>query len=231
MFTTFHKTDAEIETQIREELRWDCRTENHIIRVSVADGVVTLSGTVNAYAIKCAAEEAAHRIAGVQGLTNEIVVKIPYLEFKADIEIASAAAQIFEWNTLIPHERISALLNNGWVTLVGTVDCWTHREEAQRAVSVLAGVRGVTNNIRVNAAQIEAGRVCKAIEATLDRHSPQEIAQRFGLKQIHIEMEDGTVRLSGEVPNWGERCMTVTAAGYAPGVRAIVDDLKVVVNA
>jgi osmotically-inducible protein OsmY len=225
MFTTFHKTDAEIESQIREELRWDCRTDGHSIKIDVTDGVVTLSGTVNIYAVKCAAEEAAHRIAGVQGLNNEIVVKIPYLEFKADMEIAAIATQIFAWNVLIPHERVSAHVFNGWVTLVGTVDCWSQREEVQRAVSILAGVRGITNQIRVNAAAVETERVCEAIENTLDRHSPH------ASKQVHVAMEDGVVRLTGQAPSWGERCVAVNAAGYAPGVRTVIDELKVVCTA
>jgi osmotically-inducible protein OsmY len=225
MFTTFHKTDAEIEHQIREELRWDCRTDGNPINIYVENGDITLSGTVRTYAIKCAAEEATHRISGVQSVTNEILVKIPYLEFTADVEIAAAAAFVFKWNVLIPHERVAAHLHNGWVTLVGAVECWSQREEVERAVTMLQGVRGITNNIRVDAPKVEPETVCSAIAATLDRHSPQES------KQVHVQMEGGTVRLSGHVPSWGERCVAMSAAGFAPGVRQVVDELKIVTSA
>jgi osmotically-inducible protein OsmY len=225
MLTTFQKTDVEIEAQIREELQWDCRTEGADLGVNVAEGLVTLSGQVKNYAIKCAAEEAVRRIAGVQVVRNNIKVKIPFNAWKADIEIAEAAAYLFDWNVLIPREQVGALVEGGWVTLIGRVDCWSQREEVERAVSHLAGVLGVINRIRVNAAEVESQKVCESIEATLERYSPQEA------QQVHIEMEEGTVRLSGQVPNWGERYAVRQAVGFAPGVRQVVDELKVAIGA
>lgn len=219
MVTTYQKTDAEIEKQILDELCWDCRTEGSAVSVEVESGTVTLSGKVKTYAVKCAAEEATHRIAGVQAANNAIVVKIPYLEFKADKEILEAVTHTFFWNVLIPHEQVSAEIAEGWITVYGAVDCWSQREETERAIGLLAGVRGITNHIRVNAPQVEAQRVCEAIEATLERQSLQEAIQ------VHVEMQDGMVRLSGQVPTWGERNMMLSAIGSAPGVRQIQDDL------
>ena len=221
MYTTFQKTDAEIKTQIREELQWDCRTEGCELDIHVVDGAVTLAGKVKNYAVKCAAEEATHRIAGVQSVRNAIEVKIPFGAWKADMEIAHAAAQLFDWNVLIPKERIGAVVAGGWVTLVGELDCWSQREEAERVVNLMLGVLGVHNRIRVNAPMVEAAAVCEAITATLERHAPYEGAQ------VQVAMEEHTVRLSGQVPTWEERSAVLRAAGYAPGVRQIVDELKV----
>jgi len=225
MFTTFHKTDAEIETQIREELQWDCRTEGSVFTIQVVEGAVTLSGKVKNYAVKCAAEEAAHRIAGVQSLHNALEVKIPFGAWKTDIEIAEFAARTFEWNVLIPHEKVGAVVTGGWVELVGQVDCWSQREEVERAVSTLPGVLGVSNHIRVNASKVDTQEVCGAIEATLERRVPQET------NQVHVAMDENTVRLSGQVPTWEERCAVMRAAGFAPGVRQIVDELQVSMSA
>jgi len=225
MLTTIRKTDAEIEQQVVAEMRWDCRTEGGAIQVTVQDGKVTLSGRVKNYAIKHAAEEATQRIAGVQAIRNEIVIKIPYLQWQADIEIAENAAQIFEWNVLIPHEQVSAVVTAGVVELVGEVECWSQRQEVERAIITLQGVKGITNNIRVKESAVEPEQLRKAIKATLVRHSLEEA------EHIQVAMEDGAVRLTGEVPTWGERFVVVTAAGFAPGVRQIVDDLKIAVNA
>ena len=45
--------------------------------------------------------------------------------------------------------------------------------------------------------------------------------------QVHVEMEAGTVRLTGHVPCWGERHAAMQAAGFAPGVQQVVDELYV----
>jgi osmotically-inducible protein OsmY len=222
MQPTFHKTDAQIQTQIGDELHWDCRTDGSPISVQVTQGHVTLTGIVKTYAVKVAAEEATHRIAGVHGVTNDIQVKIPYLVFKADMEITQAVEFIFAWNVLIPHENLSVSLANGFVTIVGTVDCWSQREEAERAVTRLAGVKGVNNRIRVRPTAVETQSVCSAIEATLDRYAPQET------QGVHVAVEAGTVRLTGEVTSWGERVVAIQTAGFAPGVTGIVDELTVV---
>jgi osmotically-inducible protein OsmY len=225
MSTMFHKTDADIKKQIQEELEWDCRTEGSPITIKVVEGEVTLSRKVKNFAIKCAAEEATHRIAGVVLVKNNIEVRIPFGEWKTDFEIAEAAARTFAWDVLIPHKQVGAVVTGGWVELVGEVDCWSQREEVERAVIRLCGVQGVTNNIRVNAAVVESRIVQQAIHATLERHSPLEA------QHIQIEMDENIVRLSGQVPTWGERCEVMKAAGFAPGVRQVVDKLVVTADA
>ena len=223
MLTVFQKSDADITEQVVQELRWDCRTETSPIRVAVADGVVTLSGAVKYYAIKVAAEEAAHRIAGVASVQNALEVQIPFSEYRGNCEIAAAVTHMFAWNVLIPAEQISVVVNNGIVTLTGTVDCLSQRAEAERAVINLLGVRGIANDLTVREQAVAAETICADIQRTLERQAAPDTAE------VTVGLDRGAVRLSGTVPSWSQRCAAVAAAGFAHGVQRVVDDLKVAI--
>jgi hyperosmotically inducible protein len=221
MLTTFQKTDAEITEQVVQELRWDCRTETSPIQVFVTDGVVTLNGRVKYYAIKHAAEEAAHRIAGVASVQDNLDVHIPRGEYRGDCEIAAAVRQAFAWNVLVPAENISVLVNKGIVNLTGTVNCISERQEAERAVVNMLGVRGIANDLAVQAQPMEAETVRADIQHTLERQAVAETSQ------VTVDVERSAVRVSGTVPSWSERCAVVAAAAFAHGAQQVVDNLKV----
>ena len=68
------KTDSEIQQGVLRELKWDTRVEETEVGVGVNRGVVTLTGTVSSWAKKMAAQEAAHRVAGVLDVANDIQV-------------------------------------------------------------------------------------------------------------------------------------------------------------
>lgn len=220
-----NRNDAQIARQIQDELRWDCRTEGYRIAAAVENGNVTLSASVPNYAVKAAAEEATLRIAGVKSLANNIEVRVPYLQFRADKEIEEAIAYLFEWNSLIPKERISAFIVNGHVTLIGDVPCWSHRQEAEHVVKSMPGVRGLTNSIRVTEAVADSELVCAAIKQALER---QRAEQAQG---IRLDYSDGALVLSGRAPNWAVHSAVLTTAGYAPGVRALIDEIVVAADA
>lgn len=225
MLTIVQKTDAEIEDQVCRELRWDCRTEKSPIMVSVTEGAVTLNGEVKYFAIKRAAEEAAQRIAGVASVQNNLSVRNPVVEFRGDCEIAEAITWAFEWNVLVPHEQVSVMVHNGFVTLQGSVDCLSQREEAERAVVNLLGVVGIANYIAVKAQPLAAETVSDDILSALER---QSVATS---EQVKVNVEEGAVRLSGTTPTWNHRCAAVSAARFAHGVNAIVDDLQIAIGA
>ena len=69
------RTDAQIQHEVYEHLKWDPRVNETDIGVAVKDGVVTLSGSVPMYAEKAAAEEAAKRTPGVKAVAEEIEIK------------------------------------------------------------------------------------------------------------------------------------------------------------
>lgn len=144
---TNNHTDIELQKAVLEELRWDARIDPADVGVTVDDSIVMLAGTVRSYAERVAADEAAHRVDGVRDVANELEVRLPDILQRTDTEIARAVRWALEWDVLVPDERIQSSVSNGWVTLQGTVDKPTQREDAERAIRNLAGVRGVVNDI------------------------------------------------------------------------------------
>jgi osmotically-inducible protein OsmY len=67
------RTDEQVQRDGLAELKWDARVQPNEIGVAVKDRVVTLTGWVDSYLKKWAAEEAAHRVRGVKAVANDIV--------------------------------------------------------------------------------------------------------------------------------------------------------------
>ena len=143
------KTNADLQKDVYEELRWDPRITEAEIGVSVINGVVTLSGNIPTFAEKWAAEEATRKVSGVTAVVNQIDVKLPGHLVKDDQEIAEAAIRAFSWNVWVPQDKIKIMVEKGWITLTGEVEYDYQRRSAEKAVLNLNGVRGVTNEVTV----------------------------------------------------------------------------------
>jgi len=86
-------TDEQIQRDVLAELKWDARVQPNEIGVAVKDGVVTLTGWVDSYTKRWAAEEAAHRVRGVKAVANDIEVRLPISAERTDADIAAAAVR------------------------------------------------------------------------------------------------------------------------------------------
>ena len=216
------KSDTQIQKEVLRELAWDPRVEETEVGVSVDDGTVTLTGTVTSWAKRMAAQEAAHRVAGVLDVANDVQVKLPGGLVRSDTEIAQAVRQALEWDVLVPDTRIQSTVSSGWVTLTGTVDTVSEREDAERAVRNLTGVRGVVNRIAVEQPKVPPERIRGAIEGALERRAEREA------RRIDVNVSaDGEVTLTGRVHSWPEREAVVASARYLRGVRAVHDRLRI----
>src|SRR6185503_16518775 len=103
------KRDTEIKQQVLRELKWDSRITWSEIGVEVFEGVVTLTGTVDSYAKKRAAQEAAHRIDGVLDVANEVEVR-PTGEFtRTESDIALESVMFCNGMLLFPLSAFSRL--------------------------------------------------------------------------------------------------------------------------
>jgi osmotically-inducible protein OsmY len=217
------KTDAQIQSEVLEELKWDTRVKATDVGVEVDAGIVALTGTVNSWTSRLAAQEAAHRVLGVLDVANDIQVKLPTSSLRDDTDIARAVRNTLEWDTLVPHERITSTVSDGVVMLEGEVDYWSQFDDAERSVRNLEGVREVRNLISVQpslsgaAAKVVRG----AIEQALERHA------QHAAKHVQISIVDGKVTLSGEVPSWAERNAVEGAVRGTPGVRKIQNQLLI----
>ncbi|MDO8476133.1 MAG: BON domain-containing protein [Candidatus Rokubacteria bacterium] len=220
MTQAIKKSDAQIHHDVLEELKWDSRVDETEVGIQVAGGVVTLTGTVTSWAKRMAAQEAARRVIGVLDVANDINVKVPGGLARTDTEIAQAVRRTLEWDVFVPEEQITSTVTDDWVTLEGTVERWSQREDAERAVRNLTGVKIVVNKITVTPAKPVTEDVKKAIEQALERRAEREA------RQIGVDVRDGTVTLTGPVHSWAERKSVLAAARFTPGVRAVEDHLR-----
>jgi osmotically-inducible protein OsmY len=214
-----HKTDAEIQRDVLEELRWDPRVEETELDVKVDGGVVTLTGTVTSWARRLAARDAARRVVGVLDVANAITVETPESLDRSDPQLADAVRRTLAWDVFVPADRIVSTVTNGSVTLQGTVETLMQRDAAERALRNLTGVRAVVNEIAVQAPAGINEHVTEAIERALERRAERQA------RRIRIEVHDGIVTLTGTVASWAERRSVLGAARSTPGVHAVEDRL------
>ncbi|HZQ99528.1 MAG TPA: BON domain-containing protein [Chloroflexota bacterium] len=221
MATTKRKSDREIQQDVLRELAWDPRVDAADVGVSVDQGTVTLTGSVPTYAERIAAVEAAHRVAGVLDVADDLRVKVPGHHQRDDADLARAVRHALEWDVVVPHERIHTTVADGRVTLSGQVDSPHQRDAAIRVVRALVGVRDVTDEIEIAPGTVSSAAVRNAIEQALERRATR------AAEHLEVEVVDGRVILRGVVHSWPEREAVVGAARYTKGVRAVDDQLVV----
>jgi osmotically-inducible protein OsmY len=213
--------DIDLRKNVLEELEWDPSIDARTIGVAVEDGIVALTGHVPTYAAKTSAERIVKRVLGVFGVANDLEVKLMSTAQRDDVDIARSAVNALEWNVSVPKDHVKVSVSKGWVTLDGGVEWYYQKRAAEDSVMVLAGVRGVTNNVTVTSKQVRVADVKGKIEAALKRNAEVDA------KKIAVQASDGKVILTGTVRSWVEREDAVSAAWSAPGVMNVVDQIRI----
>ncbi|TLV02430.1 BON domain-containing protein [Dyadobacter luticola] len=214
------KTDLEIQRNVMDQLRWQPILDAAEIGVSVKNGIVTLSGLVNSYPKKLAAEKAAKKVSGVKAVAEDIVVRIYPEKQKTDTELAEAVANALKWNSAVVSEKIKIKVEDGFVTLSGEVDWSYERSMAINAIENLSGVRLVVNNISLKPKPM-AGDISRKIESAFQRHASIDSGK------VKVSVTGNKVTLTGIVRSWNEKDDAEEAAWAATGVSQVINNLTV----
>lgn len=213
------KSDIQLKQDIEAELIWDPKVNAAQIAVSVDQGAVTLFGAVDTYADRWAAEDATKRVAGVRALAQELTVKLTAEHERSDTEIAAAAINLLEFNVMIP-KTITLRVQEGAVTLEGEAAWNFQRDEAEKAVRYLPGVKMVFNCTTLKS-QATIAQVKENVEDALQRQAAADASS------IHIEISsEGKVTLTGHATSWQSIEDAAHAAWASPGVTSVVDQVK-----
>ena len=215
------KTDMQIQKDVIDELHWDPSIRDSEVAVAAKDGVVTLAGTVHSYAEKYAAERAAERVSGVKAIAEDLVVQPIGSFVRSDTDIAHAVTRALTWDIQVPDDKVKATVENGWITLTGSVEWKYQKDAAERAVRYLTGVKGVGNLIEVRPKHASKFEVSSKIKEALRRSADHDA------DQITVEASDGRVTLKGTVRSFAERADAERAAWSAPGVSYVEDRIAV----
>lgn len=118
------------------------------------------------------------------------------------------------------HAIVSAV-EDGVVTLIGSVDSLREAVAAERAVKCVNGVRSIANSLHV-----------KEYDAHSDTDIAREALHRLRNSiavplSVQVVVHDGHIRLDGVVSWDHQRAAAESAVRYLSGVRSVANDIRV----
>lgn len=209
--------DVRVREHVVHQLDWDPEIDASEIGVSAKDGVVTLSGSIDTYGGKLAAERAAKRVRGVRGVANDLGVRLRI--GRTDADIARDAVHALDLRGTVP-ATVQAVVHDGHVTLTGRAGWLYQARDAEQAVQHIKGVRGVFNHIEIAGGALARDvrhRIVQALHRTAD----------LDARHVTIAVDGDVVTLRGAVTTWRQRETAEQAAANAPGIVRVENEIRV----
>jgi osmotically-inducible protein OsmY len=214
------KTNEELQKDVQNAIKWETSLHAAEIGVTVKDGVVTLTGTVDGYFKKNQAEDTAKNVAGVKAVVENIEVKYFNGYTKSDNEIATEVLKALSDSWSVPNDKLKVKVENGMVTLEGELPWNYQKEAAKTAINYLAGVKGVTNNIKIKS-EVHDAIEKKDVEKALAR------SWAFDSDDISVKVNGTNVTLEGVVGSIYQKEEAGRLAWKTPGIWSVQNDLVV----
>jgi osmotically-inducible protein OsmY len=140
------RTDGEIASAAAQQIELSSTIETKNVQVTVREGWVTITGEVEWWYQKNAAERAVLHLLGVKGVSNLIAIQ-PSL---SPAEVGTSIESAFRRSAILDAANVRIETSAGHVTLRGHVRNHAEKEEAERAAWAAAGVISVDNRLEVH---------------------------------------------------------------------------------
>jgi osmotically-inducible protein OsmY len=212
--------DSMLEANVIDELKWDPRLNASKVSVSARGATITLAGVVHSYTEKCTAEAVARHVKGVGAVRNTLDVRLTIANYRTDTTLQRLATDILE---SLPRQHGDAprgAVKDGWLTLEGDAETDADKRAAETAFLFIAGIRGVTNRIRVMP-QSEAAEAKGAFEAAVRRRALLHV------EGLRADIDGTTLKVYGVVASCAERHALLELAAFAPGIVTVEDHIVV----
>ncbi len=213
-------SNDDLVNDVTDELYWDPKVDNSAIAVSADDGRITLRGTVGSFREKREAKTAAERVFGVVSVDNQLEVRLLNDHRRGDAELRGDVLQALMLDSLVPN-TVDANVDDGFVTLKGTVDRQYQRTEAEQVAGNIVGALDVLNAIELTNPTPDADDVKEGIKKAFKRNA------KLDAHDLSVASSDGNVTIEGTVSSWAEHDEALAAAWAAPGVTAVDDRMSV----
>lgn len=212
--------DETLQKAVISQLHWDPSVNAGHIGVTSNDGIVVLSGHVETFAEKHAAEAATRQVKGVKGVAEEIEVRLSF-DFKRDDDvIAAAAVDRLAWDVSVPPDAVTVSVQKAFVTLTGEVTWNYQKEAAEQDMRRLYGVVGVSNQITIKP-QVDVANLSDNIMHAMHR------SWFFDPQTVKVTATLGSVRLTGTAHSPHDRDAAASTAWAAPGVTEVVNNITI----
>lgn len=212
------KTDLEIKQDVIEELKWEPFLNASQIGVSVKEGVVTLSGSIDSYSKKIAAEKATKNVSGVKAVALDLEVNLPGSSIRNDTDIAEAVVNALKWHSAVRENKINVKVESGVVTLEGIVDWEFQKNSARMMVENLMGVKGIVNTIQIKQ-KTSIEDIKQKVSAAFHRSATIDASG--------IDIIDNKAILKGNVRSWAEKEDAENAVWSANGIERVDNRLEI----
>lgn len=216
--------NEQIRKLILDQLAWDCRIDHSNVTVEVNGHKVALFGKVNSHLERQAAETDARMIPGVSSVENHLVVDHLGGEKKfSDEQIKWNLKSVFALNSSFEDAEIEVSVDNGIVTLSGSVDQYWKKKRAEELALNIPGIYDVTDKITVVPTHVPYDRtIAMDIIGAIGRIG------KVNADSINVEVDGGRVVLNGKVPDWGAYSSVHNIAKFMRGVTELTNNLVIV---
>ncbi|MDO8653566.1 MAG: BON domain-containing protein [Undibacterium sp.] len=191
------KTDTQLKHDVMAALQWEPSINVGQVGIEVIDGIVTMAGQVTSYAEKWETERAVQRVSGVKAIASQIDVMLPLTSQRHDADIAISVENVLHWMSYLPKDSVKVDVKKGWITLSGAVEWEFQRQAVRGAVRFLIGVKGVVDDIAVQA-------IKPAPRAHVEIKAAAQPRPQFEEQHTSAQMLGAGVMLAGAVDNWHE---------------------------